>query len=84
MQFQTDERYSAFVDRAVPREVLGVTMPVARVDDLLQGKVWAALDPGRRPSKQRKDLLDIERLIEAYPGLRSLVPSEVLDRLGRL
>ncbi len=84
VQFQTDERYSAFVDRAVPREVLGVTMPVARVDDLLQGKVWAALEPGRRPSKRRKDLLDIERLVEAYPELRSLVPSEVLDRLGRL
>ena len=84
VQFRTDERYSAFVERAVPREVLGVTMPVARVEDLLQGKVGAALDQQRRPSKRRKDLLDIERLIEAYPGLRSLVPSEVLHRLGPL
>ena len=84
VQFQTAERYATFVDRAVPREVLGVTMQVARIDDLLQGKVWAALEPGRPPSKRRKDLLDIERLIEAYPELRSLVPPEVLDRLGRL
>jgi nucleotidyltransferase AbiEii toxin of type IV toxin-antitoxin system len=84
VQFQTDERYSAFVDRAVEREVLGVALPVARVEDVLQGKIWAALEPGRRPSKRRKDLLDIERLIETYPELRSLVPPEILDRLGRM
>lgn len=82
IQIQTDPRYLPFVDRAEPREVLGVEFPVARVEDLLQGKVWAALDTQRRPSKRRKDLLDIERLLEAYPPLSSSVPKEILDRLG--
>jgi hypothetical protein len=82
VQLQLDERYAAFVERAEPREVLGMTLPVARVDDVLQGKIWAALEPGRRPSKRHKDLLDIERLIEAYPGLRDRVPPEILRRLG--
>jgi hypothetical protein len=48
---------------------------------VLQGKVWAALDPGRRPSKRQEDLADIARLIEVRPELRSAVPSEILDRL---
>ncbi|MBI3630483.1 MAG: hypothetical protein HY217_13085 [Candidatus Rokubacteria bacterium] len=44
-------------------------------------KVWAALDPTRRPSKRQKDLADIARLLETYPGLREHIPTEVLDRL---
>lgn len=81
VQIQTDPRYFAFVDRAVSREVLGLTLPVACVEDVLQGKLWAALDSNRRPSKRKKDLLDIERLLEIYPELRPRVPQEVLDRL---
>jgi len=81
VQIQTDPRYFPFVDRAVSREVLGVTLPVAAVEDVLQGKVWAALDSNRRPSKRKKDLLDIERLLEAYPQLRTRVPQQILDRL---
>ena len=65
-----DPRYSTFVQRAVEGEVLGLRLPVAAVDDVLQGKVWAALDPTRRPSKRQKDLADIARLLEAYPHLR--------------
>jgi hypothetical protein len=48
---------------------------------VLTGKIWAAQDPERRASKRRNDLLDIERLIEADPRLRSQVPHEILDRL---
>jgi len=81
VQIQTDPRYRDFVGRASQREVLGVRLPVASVEDVLQGKIWAALEPGRRPSKRRKDLLDIERLIEAHPHLSSGVPREILDRL---
>jgi hypothetical protein len=54
---------------------------VARLEDILQGKIWAAQDPTRRPSQQRKDLLDIERILEAYAGLRSQVPADILHRL---
>ena len=81
VQIQTDPRYAAFVDRASARQVLGVTLPVAAIEDVLQGKIWAAMDQDRRPSKRRKDLLDIERLLESFPGLRQQVPAEVLSRL---
>jgi len=81
VQIQTDSRYAAFVPRATPREVLGVILQVAAVEDVLQGKLWAFLDETRRGTKRQKDLADIGRLIEAYPHLRSRVPHEVLDRL---
>lgn len=81
VQFQTDARYAAFVDRAATRGVLGLDLPVAHVEDVLAGKVWAAQDPTRRPSKRQKDLADIARLLEAYPALRTAVPAEILARL---
>ena len=81
VQFQTDPRYFPFVARAEPREVLGLRLPVAKVEDILQGKIWAVTDPGRRPSKRQKDLADIARLLEAYPALRERVPADVLARL---
>ena len=80
-QIQMDPRYRDFVTRAERREVLGRTIPVAAIEDLLQGKVWAASDPGRRPSKRQKDLADIARIIEAYPELRARVPEEIVSRL---
>jgi len=81
VQIQTDPRYAAFVPHATPREVLGITLQVAAVEDVLQGKLWAFLDETRRGTKRQKDLADIGRLIEAYPHLRARVPREVLDRL---
>lgn len=81
VQVQTDVRYFDFIARAAEREVLGLRLPVASVDDVLQGKVWAAGDPDRRASKRQKDLADIARLIEAFPELRSQVPADVLAKL---
>jgi hypothetical protein len=81
VQIQTDPRYAPFVERATPREVLGHTLPVATIEDVLQGKVWAAADKTRRASKRQKDLADIARLIEAHPHLRKAVPTDLLDRL---
>ncbi len=81
IQFQLDPRYASFVQRAERRLVLGVQLPVASLEDVLQGKVWAALDPARRASKRQKDLADISRIIERYPALRSGVPDEILNRL---
>lgn len=81
VQIQTDPRYFDFVKRSSRREVLGRTLPVASVEDLLRGKVWALSDPGRRPSKRQKDLADVARLLEAFPDLRNLVPNEILARL---
>jgi hypothetical protein len=51
------------------------------MEDVLKGKIWAAQDPEGRASKRRKDLLDIERLVEAHPRLRGNVPPEILAQL---
>jgi predicted nucleotidyltransferase len=56
-------------------------LPVASIEDVLQGKIWAALDSERRGSKRQKDLADIARILENYPDLRVKVPPEILDRL---
>jgi len=81
VQIQTDARYSSFVERAVVQTVLGMALSVASVEDVLQGKIWAALDPERRGSKRQKDLADISRLLEKYPELRLNVPQEIRARL---
>jgi hypothetical protein len=81
VQIQTDPRYGPFCRTAEEREALGLMLPVARIEHILQGKVWAATDSERRPSKRQKDLADIARLLEVKPELRSDVPGEVLDRL---
>jgi hypothetical protein len=81
LQIQTDPRYSTFPQRTSQREVLGLTLPVAAVPDILQGKVWDFQDPTRRGSKRQKDLADIARLLERYPELRPEVTEDVLARL---
>ena len=81
IQLQTDPRYASFIDRAEPRAVLGLTLPVAAIADVLQGKIWAFEDVTRRASKRQKDLADISRLLEAVPVLRAQVPVDILNRL---
>jgi len=80
-QIETDPRYFAFVGRAQRRDVFGREAAVASIEDLLQGKIWAATDPDRRASKRQKDLADIARLVEAFPALRERVPPEILSKL---
>ena len=74
IQFTTDERYQGFPARSVEAEVLGVRVKVACLEDVTHGKLWAYSDPGRRLSKRKKDELDLIRLAEAYPSLKSLYP----------
>jgi len=81
VQIQMDPRYAAFVGNASEREVLGLKLPVAAMDDVLRGKIWAVQDSTRRASKRQKDLADISRLLESYPHLRPQVPPEVLAQL---
>ena len=81
VQIQTDERYGSFVERASIQTVLGMTLQVASVEDVLQGKIWAVSDPERRGSKRQKDLADIARILEKYPDLRTQVPQEIRARL---
>ncbi len=82
VQIQTDPRYAEFVEHAEVRSVLGQDIPVARIEDVLHGKVWAASDPGRRPSKRLKDYADIARILESRPELTPLVPLEIRERLN--
>jgi hypothetical protein len=56
-------------------------MRVASVEHVLEGKVWAASDSERRPTKRQKDLADIARIVEAFPNLRGRVPADLLARL---
>ncbi|HEV8239205.1 MAG TPA: hypothetical protein VGS57_07555 [Thermoanaerobaculia bacterium] len=81
IQIQTDPRYGDFPRRAQRRSVLGLDLLVAGLEDVVRGKVWAAQDPSRRASKHLKDLADLARLAEAHPGVRELIPVELLERL---
>ena len=77
VQIQTDSRYQAFIARASNKRVLGYDIQVARLEDVLQGKLWAYQDESRRRSKRQKDLADIMRIIEAHPSLASLLTDSV-------
>ena len=81
IQLQTDSRYQNFIRNATIKNVLGYEMKVATVEDVLQGKIWAYSDEGRRMSKRQKDLADIVRLLEAYPDLADKVPAKIQNKL---
>jgi hypothetical protein len=57
-------------------------LPVASVEDVLQVKIWAALDPEHKGSKRQKNLADISHLLEKYPELRLKVPQEIRVSVG--
>jgi hypothetical protein len=81
IQLQTDPRYQDFISRGELKDVLGYEMRVAKLEDVLQGKVWAYLDRTRRRSKRQKDLADILRIIEAYPQLAAKLPPSLQEEL---
>ena len=58
-------------------------MRVASLEDVAQGKLWAYGDPRRRFSKRKKDELDLIRLAEAYPAVKSLYPSDLTEQIDR-
>jgi len=84
IQLQQDQRYQKFVSNARGKNVLGYTMRVARVEDVLQGKVWAYSDKTRRKSKRQKDLADIFRIVEKFPQLEASLPQTIREELERL
>jgi len=83
IQLQSDPRYQKFVSNADGRNVLGYTMRVARIEDVLQGKVWAYSDKTRRKSKRQKDLADIFRIIEKFPQLETSLPQTIREELNK-
>jgi len=83
IQLQQDPRYQRFVSNAAGRNVLGYTMRVARIEDVLQGKVWAYADKTRRKSKRQKDLADIFRIVEKFPQLEETLPQSLREELNK-
>jgi hypothetical protein len=83
IQFTTDQRYQGFLPRSVEADVLGIRVRIACLEDVTRGKLWAYSDPSRRLSKRKKDELDLIRLAEAHPELRSLYPTELQQQLDR-
>lgn len=83
IRLQADPRYQRFVSIAEDRNVLGYRMKVARLEDVLQGKVWAYMDKTRRKSKRQKDLADIFRIIETYPQLEETLLQILREEWGK-
>jgi hypothetical protein len=83
IQLQADPRYQRFISFAEDRDMLGYRMKVARLEDVLQGKVWAYMDKTRRKSKRQKDLADIFRIIEKYPQLEETLPQTIREELEK-
>jgi hypothetical protein len=83
IQLQTDPRYEEFIADAETRDVLGYEMKVAKLGDVLRGKIWAYMDKERRKSKRQKDLADIFRITEAYPELIAALPQSLRKELDK-
>jgi hypothetical protein len=77
IQLTLDPRYQKFVDGAQVFEVLNQRVPVASLQDVVQGKIWAWSDASRRATKRKKDELDLMRILETYPETRSMMPEEI-------
>jgi len=81
IQFSLDPRYQEFVDETTMRDVLGQQVPIASLSNVVRGKIWAWSDERRRLSKRKKDELDLIRILEAYPDVRDLMPTEIRKQL---
>jgi hypothetical protein len=66
---------------ATDRVVLEICVPVASLEDIIQGKVWTWQDAAPRVSKRKKDELDLIRIAETHPQLRRLIPAEIVKEL---
>lgn len=84
IQITINSRYGDFPGRAVIGTLFGVELPIACLADVVQGKLWAATDPNRRPTKRQKDAVDIARLAEADPQVFTLVPAGILPGLDEI
>jgi len=81
IQFTTDQRYQKFLADTRVQRVLGDNVPVASLENVVRGKIWAWTDEQRRPTKRKKDELDLMRILEAYPELREVMPQEIREQV---
>jgi len=84
IQITINSRYAAFPSRAVEGELFGVRLPIAALDDLVQGKLWAAIEPARRASKRQKDRLDLTRICEAHPRIIAIIPTGLIQEVDAM
>jgi hypothetical protein len=84
VQVTLDARYREFPSRAVMGEVFGVRLPVAALENLVQGKLWALADPERRASKKAKDKADLIRIDESHARIVKLIPPSLLPEVDEL
>jgi hypothetical protein len=83
IQYSLDVRYQEFLKDKTIRDVLDQSVPVASLQNVVQGKVWAWSDAQRPLSKRKKDEFDVIRIAEKYPETRPLMPDEIRHQLGQ-
>jgi hypothetical protein len=81
LQITINSRYAGFPKRAITGKVFDIAMPVAAIEDLVQGKLWALQDENRRSSKRLKDRTDLVRLCESHPRLIKLIPAGLIPEV---
>ena len=81
IQFTVDQRYQQFLADTRVMDVLGEPIPVASLENIVRGKIWAWSDPKRRLTKRKKDELDLIRIAENYPELRNMMPPAISGQL---
>ncbi len=84
IQITVNSRYGAFPARAAEGELFGVRLPVAALEDLVQGKLWAFADASRRASKRAKDRADLIRICESRPQVIALIPPGLIPEVDDL
>src|SRR5437773_4279630 len=84
IQFTIDQRYQKFLTETNVQSVLGQNVPVASLENVVRGKIWAWSDPNRRLSKRKKDELDLIRIAEKYPEVRKLMPPAITSQLEEM
>jgi hypothetical protein len=81
IQLSLDPRYQDFLKQSHIVEVFGEHVPVASLADIVRGKIWAWGDEKRRPTKRKKDELDLMRILEAYPETRDSMPEAIKNQV---
>jgi len=81
IQFTIDQRYQEFLADTKAKDVLGERVPIASLENIVRGKIWAWSDPKRRLTKRKKDELDLIRIAESYPELRKMMPPVISGQL---
>jgi hypothetical protein len=84
IQITLDPRYASFPSHATAARLFGVELPVAALEDLVQGKLWAIADPQRRASKKAKDKADLIRICESHPRIVALIPAGIVPEIDVL